>query len=230
MNTINSKQVWQGEFLNKKKNGETYWEEATIAPILNENGKLVNFIAVKEDITDKKEAKRQLLEREKELKDLNATKDKLFSIIAHDLKSPFNNILGFSELLKNNLNNYSPEKTERFIDIMYSTAKQGNNLLTNLLDWSVMQRKNHAFLPKACNLKMLISEVITLYSGESHNKRIILFSEVFDDVNVFADINMLRTVLRNLVSNAIKFTDEKGHVSVSCSEQNNKFVSKSIKS
>jgi len=156
-------------------------------------------------------------ERTKQLNELNATKDKFFSIIAHDLKNPFNTLIGFTELILENLNDYSYEKLEEFIGILRDTSKQSYALLENLLEWSRSQTGRIQINKEDLNINTLVEENINLLLNQAAKKKIKLINEIQYNGNVFADINMLRTVIRNLISNAIKYTKEEG--SITCSSK-----------
>lgn len=151
-------------------------------------------------------------ERTKQLNELNATKDKFFSIIAHDLKNPFNTLIGFTELILENLNDYSYEKLEEFIGILRDTSKQSYALLENLLEWSRSQTGRVQINQEDININTLVEENINLLLNQAAKKKIKLINEIQYNGNVFADINMLRTVIRNLISNAIKYTKEEGSI------------------
>jgi signal transduction histidine kinase len=154
-------------------------------------------------------------QRTLELNELNATKDKFFSIIAHDLKNPFNTLMGFSELLLDNLDVFSKDKLREFIGILYETAKQSYALLENLLEWSRAQTGRLQMNPENINLHDLVEENINLLSNAAAKKKIKLINEIGPSVNVYADANMGHAVIRNLISNAIKYTNENG--SITCS-------------
>jgi len=162
-----------------------------------------------------------------ELKQLNATKDKFFSIISHDLKNPFNSILGFSELLEKNFEKYPVEKTKQFIINIHQTAKKTFELLENLLEWSRLETGKVKPTLQSVKLEEIISDEIELLNCAATQKYITLMSDCPADLIVFADKNMVRTVLRNLISNAIKFTEINGIVEVAA-EENHKFVSVSV--
>ncbi len=153
-------------------------------------------------------------ERTNELKRALETRDLLFSIIAHDLKSPFNVILGFSDLLKNNLRNYRIEKSEILINQMNAQAKRTHNLLENLLNWSRNQSKklvlNHTYF----NIGAVIDGIIDELKESALIKNITLRSFYPENLNVNADKNMMEVILRNLILNAIKFTENNGLVEV----------------
>jgi len=149
------------------------------------------------------------------LHELNATKDKFFSIIAHDLKSPFNALLGFSDLLLKNHQNYDEKEREKYLKIINNSSIKTYNLLENLLTWSQSQTGKIEFLPVKINVKVLIDEVILLMAEAAENKNIKLSSDIKNPLLVYADKNMIDTVLRNLISNAIKFTKTNGKVSIS---------------
>jgi len=170
------------------------------------------LVGVIHDITDRKKAENLIIESEEQLKELNATKDKLFSIIAHDLRSPFNNIIGLSDLLLENIISF--EESEKYIKILNSSAKNTLVLLDNLLNWAKSQTGHLRFKPENILFSEIILKNISLNRllAETKNISINYFSS--DDVEVYADENMLKTVLRNLISNAIKFTNVGGNIKI----------------
>jgi PAS domain S-box-containing protein len=170
------------------------------------------LVGVIHDITDRKKAENLIIESEEQLKELNATKDKLFSIIAHDLRSPFNNIIGLSDLLLENIISF--EESEKYIKILNSSAKNTLVLLDNLLNWAKSKTGHLRFKPENILFSEIILKNISLNRllAETKNISINYFSS--DDVEVYADENMLKTVLRNLISNAIKFTNVGGNIKI----------------
>jgi len=158
--------------------------------------------------------------RTRELKELNATKDKFFSIIAHDLKHPFNTLLGFSELLATNINSYKKTKIEEFINIIFRTTKNTFLLLENLLEWSRSQTGSLELTPSIVDIYELVDENIDLLYNNATNKKLELINNIPKDAKVFADPNMIHTVIRNLLSNAIKYTKAGGKIEISSKIQN----------
>ena len=153
-------------------------------------------------------------------------KTNYFSIIAHDLHSPFNSILGFSELLIDETKNYNIEEKEKFIRTINSTAKSTLTLLDNLLNWARAQTGNITFNPEKLNLASIIGEIIENSDSTAKIKHISLSQIKSNNIEAYADGNMLKTVLRNLISNAIKFTKQGGNINISViSEQNQVEVS-----
>jgi PAS domain S-box-containing protein len=350
-NTIKSGRDWKGEFSNKKKNGDIYIESASISPITNEFGNVTNFVAVKEDITERKLAESVLEEKEEfyhaifdrsaaikmliepetfdivdanpaaetfygytrnellklkitdinlidttdltlaceqvidgsnryfnfkhklsngevkdvevystkiqlrgktllyslihditerklaeaqnikyseELKNAIATKDKFFSIIAHDLKSPFNAIIGFSDLLEADFNNNDYTSFPLYIDSISKSSKNAFNLLETLLEWAMAQTGRIKFVPEKINLSSKIFENIELFESQAAKKNIQLKSNINRDLQVFCDKYMLSSILRNLIVNAIKFTPQYGNIFVSAIPKNT-FIEVSIR-
>jgi PAS domain S-box-containing protein len=166
------------------------------------------LVGVIHDITERKKT-------ENSLKELIATKDKLFSIIAHDLRSPFNSIIGFSELLIDNSDDILLEDSEQYIKIINSAAKNTLVLLDNLLNWAKSQTGQLSFKPEKILFSKVVQEIITLSKSIAKSKNITLECSCSDNLEIFADVNMLNTVVRNLISNAIKFTNIGGHIKVS---------------
>ncbi|PLX02747.1 MAG: hypothetical protein C0595_09485 [Marinilabiliales bacterium] len=176
----------------------------------------IGFIMLLKEIDQKTILlKNIIIEQDKvKLEELNITKDKLFSIIAHDLRSPFNNILGFSDLLINNLKDYKIAQQERYLGIINSSAKNTLVLLDNLLNWANSQTGNIDFNPKKLILSSVVSEIIELSNTVAITKDISLIHNCPQDIEVSTDEDMLKAVLRNLISNAIKFTNPGGKISV----------------
>lgn len=155
-----------------------------------------------------------LASKNENLKELNATKDKFFSIIAHDLKGPFNPLLGFSNLLKENAHKYPPEEVQKIATSISNSTKRAYNLLESLLEWARLQTGK--IKPKFENTKPseLIYEVESLCEPAATSKNISIQSVTTCDNNILVDKEMIKTVLRNLINNAIKFTSSEGYVKI----------------
>lgn len=156
----------------------------------------------------------EIREHSTNLKQLVSTKDKFFSIIAHDLKNPFNSIKGFTELMIENNDSYDSEKRLKFLKVVKDSSVKASNLLSNLLIWANTQSGSLKYFPKKTDLNLLISEVISFLEIQAINKDINIINNINKPVFVLADENMLNTILRNLISNAIKFTEPQGAVEI----------------
>ncbi len=154
-----------------------------------------------------------LQDRAKELKELNATKDLLFSVIAHDLRSPFNSILGYSELLVQKSKDKECEDIDRISRHLNNTAIRSLNLLDNLLEWARVQTGRIHFSPMKHYLNESIEDVVSLLRSAAEKKKIQIHFN-FDEIEFVADENMIRAILRNLLSNAIKYSLEGGEINI----------------
>jgi len=188
-------------------------------PLLNENNEILQILAVSENITDRKQAEKALQESEAKLKVSNHTKDKFFNIIAHDLKSPFNAILGFTNILLKKHKKYDDEKREKLIKPVYDSAESAYKLLENLLTWSRSQSGQINYSPKKLNLKILLSETMVNLQTQANIKDIKILDAVSVNEEIFADKDMIASVLRNLISNAIKFTQQDGSIVIASEKQ-----------
>ena len=246
-NNINSGKDWKGEFLNKKKNGELYWEKASISPIFNSDNQITQFLAVKEDITEQKimeesreklilelqESKQtieenlmqknqlilELTQIKEELEHANSEKDKFFSIIAHDLKSPFSGFLNLTKMMADDVMDFTMRDLVGFTRSLQESADGLYKLLENLLEWSRMKRGVTSFEPELNNLRMLVQSNLYIIQQTAANKGITLVNEVPDDIAVFADVPMINTVFRNFISNAVKFTPKNGKITISAEKR-----------
>jgi len=167
------------------------------------------------------EKNRLIVSKNQELKELNQTKDKLFSIIGHDLGNQFNIILGFLEVLVSDFKKLDSKKVEYHLTNISKSSKYAYDLLENLLTWSKMQSKLIQFNPIEFNVYSKISESIELFDGACTKKNITLEVSENEEIVVCADVNMFSTVFRNLVANAIKFSHEDGIISISVKKEDN---------
>ncbi len=159
-----------------------------------------------------KKAKERAENSEKDLSELNTTKDKLFSIIAHDLKSPFSAILGFSDILSNEIKNQDVAKSEKIINYISSSAKNTLNLLNNLLSWAKSQTGQLSFKPELLSLSEIVKPIIDEQNLIAKIKNISIHANLSDEVTVYCDYQMLETIIRNLISNAIKYSYPDGKI------------------
>jgi len=171
-----------------------------------------------EELLSQKEALEKIYN---ELHELNASKDKFFSIIAHDLKNPFSSIIGFSEMLIEEINSNDLSTAGKYATQINTSAVQTFRLLENLLEWANSQRGKISFKPQEINLEDILNEEFLTVNDAANSKNIELKSSVPEKLVVFADRNMIKTILRNLISNAIKFTYKNGKVDVKAIARDN---------
>src|SRR3989339_1219888 len=163
-------------------------------------------------ISRQKEDEKKIRRYAEELKEANSTKDKFFSIIAHDLKNPFNIIMGFSEMLVNNYDKYDDAKRKNFLKNIYQTTQNTYKLLENLLEWSRVQRGVMPFNPKELFFDQMMQECFSLFEEQAKAKEIEISSFLDSPISAHADPSMIKTIFRNLLSNAIKFTPRGGTI------------------
>jgi len=197
------------EYLAVRKDGSKFPCRIYSEPIFK-GAKLTGARGILVDITEQKQAEEQLKLYAAELKETSAAKDKLFSIIGHDLRNPFNTIINLSNLLSENI---SPSHL-RLVRMISEHAKKAHHLLENLLEWARNQQGLLKVTPKRIDLNILVGEVISLLSVMARNKNISLASEVGFQKLVFVDEYMISTVVRNLISNALKFTPQNGKIHI----------------
>ncbi len=184
------------------------------ASLIRQKGELAGVQCVFSDVTERRETRLNFEKYNKDLLELNKTKDKFFSIIAHDLRNSSSSLIGFSEMLIEDLNEMSKDEIRDSLRIIYNSAKHSFNLLNNLLAWSRMQTGHMPFDPAALTLISVVEEVIDVLFSLAYRKRIEINNRVKPGILAYADKNMLNTILNNLVMNAIKFTPVGGLINI----------------
>jgi PAS domain S-box-containing protein len=199
----------QSEIIIQRKNGTDFHASLSAVALSDDR-----FMAFCSDITERKKAEQELKENEKRLKELNASKDKFFAIIGHDLINPFGLVMSAADELSTDYDNYDEDDRKKLIEIISKDSKHAMNLLQNLLEWSRSQRGLIKYDPEIFFIKEIIDENIRLLKESAEIKRIKLGFNIPPTLIVYADKNMISTIIRNLLSNAIKFT-EKGTIFLS---------------
>jgi len=200
--------------LSKTRSGESLWMQTTLTPILDKNGNINKVVAIYSDISKIKEAEEEIAAQRDNLQMLNAAKDKFFSIIAHDLKNPFAVLLSITESLSDRFNDLSNDEKNHFIQRINKSANLLFNLMENLLQWSMSQTGKIKYTREIMNLNMVIDDNISLLRMNAEKKNINLSSEIKPNTFIYADIDMIKIVVRNLLSNAIKFNKIGGEVKI----------------
>jgi signal transduction histidine kinase len=162
---------------------------------------------------------KKLAAQSSELEALNDLKDKFFSFVAHNLKNPFNTIMGFAELMQRSTESRDAQKTRQYSSLIYDLSSQVQKVLSNLLDWSRLQRRSFEVRPETVELTSLAKDVLEMNNKEAARKDINLSINDYGSVFVTADRSMVTTVLQNLVSNAINFTPAAGQITIECHEK-----------
>jgi PAS domain S-box-containing protein len=182
-----------------------------------------------QDITERKQAELIIQQQNNQLLELNATKDKFFSIIAHDLKSPFHGFLGLTQEIIKSASNISVQELTQLGSAMYQSADNLFRLLQNLLEWALMQSGSASIALKDILLTNMIAENIEAIKVRSELKGILLNNLVIDQIHAYVDEKMLNSVLLNLLSNAVKFTQRNGAITVSAKETVDQMIKISVK-
>ncbi len=198
------------EFKHRRADGSVRDVEVLSSAIIESDTPYLQSIII--DITDRKQKEELIIGQNKQLAKLNAEKDKFFSIIAHDLKSPFHGLLGFSEIFSHSVREADFDTIMDTGSRIYVIVKRTYELLENLLEWAMLQRNDIKLAPKNKLLKVSVDSVITLYELRIGKKNLIVENMVPMGLKVFADSHLLNIVLRNLIYNSIKFTGNGGRI------------------
>ncbi|RKX17923.1 MAG: hypothetical protein DRP35_10115, partial [Candidatus Zixiibacteriota bacterium] len=218
---VNEKSIGRKAYRVVRKDSSFFWMEINGNSI--ENGHL-EFVIVGRDITERIKIQEQLKKQHTELAELNATKDKFFSILAHDLRSPFNQIMGFSDLLSKNMHQYDTEKIAHFVGIIRNSSVKAYQLLENLLNWSMAKRGMMEFYPVTLNIIPLVKEETNRLSEQIKTKNIDLKLQESSNIFLSVDENMFRIIIRNILNNAIKFTPLNGKINIDLKEKDNEII------
>lgn len=221
---IGKKVKFDKEYRIIRQNDKTErWVHGTGRLIFNDKNQPLNMVGSIRDITDRKQEEEDIKHINAELLKLNSEKDKFFSIMAHDLKGPFNGFVGLNKIMAENLPSLMPEEIQKMAETMLRSATNLYKLLENLLQWSRMEQGLIPYSPELIQLPSFAAEILTMELEAACKKGILFEFDIPENMVVYADVKMLRSIICNLSSNAIKFTENGGKIVLSakyCNDAN----------
>lgn len=218
-NTIKAGKVWRGELINKRKDGTLYDEEMTITPIFNDNHDITHFIAVKEDITERKKSEREIREAKAKAEEMNKLKSSFLANMSHELRTPLVGILGFAELLRSQIKD---KELSEMAERIFISGKRLLETLNSILDLSRIEANKLEIKTENINVCRVVRESLMQFEAFAQKKNLYLKTEISDEeIIANLDERILRQILNNLINNAIKFT-KKGGVTITVNKEKHK--------
>ncbi len=210
--TITAGKEWSGEFINKRKNGEIYWESANIFPLKDDKGVITHFIAMKEDITTRKKMEQDLINAKEKAEESDKLKSAFLANMSHEIRTPMNAIIGFSQLLSEP--DTTPEEQNHYISLIQKSGGDLLGLIDDIIDISKIEAGQLKIFKSDYFVDTILTEIYESYVEylkTTVTKKDIKFkynsSEKLKKIVIHTDIDKLKQVVRNLINNAIKFTD-----------------------
>ncbi|NOR86764.1 MAG: PAS domain S-box protein [Bacteroidales bacterium] len=203
--TILSGKTWKGDFVNKKKSGEEFWESASISPMFDKKGEITHFVAVKEDISERKILEAELINSKEQAEQANRAKSTFLANMSHEIRTPMNAILGYSEILSKLIKN--PTQKDYLASIQ-SSGKTLLKLINNILDLSKIESGKLELSYEATNIEKIIHDVVGMFQVKVQEKGLEIITHIADNLPNFLHLDELsiNQILINLINNAVKFT------------------------
>ena len=219
--TILAGDLWQGEFFNRKKDGETYWEHTLIAPVRGAKGEITHFVAIKEDITESRRAAEELRVAKESSEAANRAKSDFLANMSHELRTPLNSVIGFSGVLKKEFYGKLNEKQSEYVRYIEESGKHLLGLINDILDLSKVEAGKMKLQAAPVALTDVIQASVTMLKERAMKNDIRLSVEIGPGVEdaIEADERKVKQILFNLLSNAVKFTPEGGSVTLTASKE-----------
>jgi hypothetical protein len=216
--TITKGKIWEGEFQNKKKNGELFWEATNISPVTDNSGKITHYLAIRRDITEQKRMTQELIAAKEHAEESDRLKSSFLANMSHEIRTPLNSIIGFSELLGDDY--FDQDQKKEFILNIIINGNNLLNIISDIIDISKIEAGQITIRKMEIQVKKILEEIRAQYVTRTEEKSLTFRSNCYcnesgSDVFVLADPERLRQIFNNLISNALKFTSE-GYIEIGC--------------
>ncbi len=218
--------IFEHGFITPK--GKLVYLECSASPIFDKDKNIIGSLGIARDITERKLEQDELKESKEKLEEAIQLKDKFLSIISHDLRDPFNILIEYSDLILETFENSSPENIKKYIQAINTSSKNAFDLLNNLLNWSKSQTNEIRCSPEKLNITNLIDNTIRKLIHAASAKKISIHKNWDNDLMVEVDENMLNTVFRNILSNAIKFSYKNSEIQIELVEEKLQYIIKIV--
>lgn len=203
------------------KDGSQFWAYGVIFPLTGKDGKLLGFIKILRDLTEKKESEDLIAKYINELQKINTHKENILALLSHDLRSPLSGIIQLAELLKDNFKTMEEQELQKLLDHLHGLTTDELQMFDSLVKWASIKYASEAFSPSLIELRSYVTKAFHTLMLLADSNNIQLYNEIEEDVTVFADEKMLYSILQNLVSNAIKHSFKGGEIIVSAKKLEN---------
>lgn len=215
-NTLLLGQDWTGEFQNKKKNGELFWERATISPILSSDGKVTNFVAIKEDITERKKILEELIEAKEKAEESDKLKTAFINNISHEIRTPLNGILGFGQIMSES--NLSEEERREFLTHLEKSSDRLMNTVTDYMDMAMLVSNTMKVNKKEFVMESVFEIITSKTLKLCAERQIVFIPQITNEtasITINSDPEFIQKILEKLLDNAVKYTIE-GSITCGC--------------
>jgi PAS domain S-box-containing protein len=207
-----------------RKDKSLFYAYGLVFPLLGSEGEMLGYVKVLRDLTERKKSEDAIKKYIKDLEDLNTHKESVMAILSHDLRSPLAGIIGTTNYLKSNFKKMSSDTVQEMLDLVYKSSKDELNMLDNLVEWARIKYAAEAFSPNKIDLIHFVENVFETLKDSAVLKSINLHHEIAENTIVFADEKMLISILQNIVSNAIKHSNEDSKIIISSKLKDNKVI------
>lgn len=204
------------------KDKSVFYAYGLVFPLIDLDGEMLGYVKILQDLTDKKQSADTIKKYVKELEELNAHKESVLAILSHDLRSPLSSIISTAKYLKTNFHRMKPENVQEMLDLLYQSSTDELEMLDYLVEWARIKYASDVFSPAKIQLNQYVDKVFETLSESALTNTIHLHNEIEEDVSVFADGKMLLSIIQNIVSNAIKHSEEGGTITVSATREDGK--------
>ena len=207
-----------------RKDKSLFYAYGLVFPLIGNEGETLGYVKILRDLTERKKSEDAIKKYIKDLEDLNTHKESVLAILSHDLRSPLTGIIGTTNYLKSNFKKMDPDSVQEMLDLVYKSSKDELNMLDNLVEWARIKYAAQVFSPTKIDLLHFVENVFETLKESAGLKTINLHHEIAENTLVFADEKMLISILQNIVSNAIKHSNNDSKIIISSKFHNNKVI------
>lgn len=206
------------------KDKSLFYAYGLVFPLIGSDGERLGYVKILRDLTDRKRSEDAIKKYVRELEELNTHKESVLAILSHDLRSPLTGIIGTADYLREDFHKMKSEEVQEMLDLLYQSSKDELDMLDYLVEWARIKYASEVFSPIKIKLAEYIDKVFETLNDTASKNEINLYHEIENDIEVFADGNMLISIIQNIVSNAIKHSKQGDTISVSANRKDDKII------
>ena len=206
------------------KDDRLFYANGLVFPLIGLDGKMLGYVKILRDLTDRKQSEDSIRKYVKELEELNKHKESVMAILSHDLRSPLASIIGTAKYLRDNIQNMKPEVVKEMLNLLYKSSTDELDMLDYLVEWARIKYASDVFSPSKIKLIDYIDKVFNSLNDTATVNTVNLHHEIESDTSVFADSKMLISIIQNIVANAIKHSEKGGTITVSAKTKDDKII------